>query len=247
VERWTIDSRHPPSPGDGPFYGADLGLFMHATLSVSVLPKTTKQFDQAAKQNPALTDELARLCRSFKAAHLSALADALHESVKNSLNRGPRKKEISGTVVTNIDAMLYAGKEPAKVARAVAPDIASVSEPGQLKRAHREVRRRVGHKPTLQVSYEVALGLWAGKEAARQLEEEISGGIMTEAEAEKQLPGRISEIKSRALSQSGDNLGVGLQEGTDQMSSPPDIELLVVVAALNFLSELLRTFRKRRK
>jgi hypothetical protein len=203
VERWTINSRRPPSPGDGPFYGVALGLFMHATGWVGVLPKTTKQFDQAAKQNLALTDELARLCRSFKAADLSALADALHESVKNSLNRGPRKKEISGTVVANIDAMLYAGKEPAEVAKAVAPDIASLSVPGRLKRAHREVRRRVGRKPSLHVSYEIALGQWAVAEAARQLEEEISGGIMTEAEAEKQLPGRISEIKSRALSQSG--------------------------------------------
>ena len=203
MERWTINSRRPPSPGDGPFYGADLGLFMHATLSVSVLPKTTKQFDQAAKQNPALTDELARLCRSFKAEHLSALADALHESVKNSLNRGPRKKEIRGTVVTKIKAMLYAGKERHEVAKAVAPDIASSSVAGRLKRAHREVSRWVGHKPSLQVSYEIAFGQWAAAEAARQLEEEISGSIMTEAEAEKQLPGRISEIKSRAFSQSG--------------------------------------------
>ncbi len=31
------------------------------------------------------------------------------------------------------------------------------------------------------------------------------------------------------------------------MSPSPDIELLVVVAALNFLTELLRTFRKHRK
>jgi hypothetical protein len=203
VERWTIDSGRPPSPGDGPFYGADLGLFSHANFSVGVLPKTTKHFDQAAKQNPALTDELARLCRSFKAADLSALADALHESVKNSLNRGPRKKEISGTVVTKIKAMLYAGKEPHEVARAVAPDIASLSGPGRLKRAHREVRQRTRHKPSLEVSYEMAFGMWAVKEAAQQLEEEISGGTMTEAEAEKQLPGRISEIKSRALSQIG--------------------------------------------
>lgn len=71
-----------------------------------------------------------------------------------------------------------------------------------MKRAHREVNQWVGHKPSLQVSYEIALGQWAVVEAARQLEEEISGGRMTEAEAEKQLPGRISEIKSRALSQS---------------------------------------------
>lgn len=177
---------------------------MHGTGSVGVLPKTTKQFDQAAKQKPALTDELARLCQSFEAAHLSALADALHELVKNSLNRGPRKKEISSAVVTKIKAMLYAGKEPHEVAKAVAPDIASSSVPGRLKRAHREVSRWVGHKPNLNVSYEIALGTWAVAEAARQLEEEIiSGGIMTEAEAEKQLPGRISEIKSRALSQSG--------------------------------------------
>jgi hypothetical protein len=202
VERWTINNRRPPSPGDGPFYGADLGLFMHGTGWISVLPKTTKQFDQAAKQNPALIDELKRLCQSFKAEHLSALADAIHESVKNSLNRGPRKKEISSAALAKIKAMLYAGKEPGEVAKAVAPEIASSSEAGRLKRAHREVNQWVGHKPSLQVSYEIALGQWAVVEAARQLEEEISGGRMTEAEAEKQLPGRISEIKSRALSQS---------------------------------------------
>ncbi len=75
MEKWTMSSRRPPSLEDGPFFGADLGLFMHGRAWVGVLPKRTKQFDQVAKQKPALNDELTRLALiGFQGGEVGTLA-----------------------------------------------------------------------------------------------------------------------------------------------------------------------------
>jgi hypothetical protein len=198
MAKWTIDSDRPPAPDDGPFYGADLNLYMHADAWVSVAPKTTKQFDQAALKNPTLKEELKRLCQSFPPEHLSALADALRPSAKGAIKRGPREKALESAVVTTIKAMLQAGKKPGEIAKAIAPQIPSLSPEGQLKRARREVKRWSGYKPGFQVSHQIALQRWAVHQAAGQLEEEVTRGTLTEAEAMDQLLGRVSAIMSRA-------------------------------------------------
>jgi hypothetical protein len=171
---------------------------MHAVAWVSKAPKTTKQFDQAALRNPALKEELERLCQSFPAEHLSALADALRVSAKGAIKRGPREKPLDSAVVTTIKAMLHAGKKPGEIAKSIAPQIPSLSPDGQLKRAQREVKRWSGYKPGFQVSHLVALRGWAAHQAARQLEEEVTKGTLTEAEAMDQFWGQVSVFMSRA-------------------------------------------------
>lgn len=197
MEKWTIASRRPPTPSDGPFFGADLNLFMHGTGWAGVQPKTTKSFDQAAKQNAVLEDELNRLCQTFPAQDLSALAEALQASAKGTLKRGARERSLDSGIIVRIKGMLHAGKKPGDVARAIAPEIPSLSPEGQLKRARREVSKWVGQKPGFQVSYDIALGQWAAYEAERQLQQQVEAGTITEAEAVERIPGQISEIKSR--------------------------------------------------
>ena len=139
-----------------------------------------------------------RLCQLLEPKHLSALADALQASAKGALKRGPREKEIDAGVIVTIKQMLHAGNKPGEVARAIASQVPGVSPESQLKRARREVKQWVGHRSGTKVSYEHALTLWAGYEAKRQLEQEIADGALSEADAVEQMPGRISEIKSRA-------------------------------------------------
>ena len=199
MEVWTPASRRPPRPEDGPFHGADFGSFVHGTAWVGVLPKSTKQFDEVAKRTPALKDELARLCQTFRPEHLSALADALRASARGAIKRGPREKEIPADIILEIKALLYQGVDPSEIARRVVPRIPSTSAAAGLKRAQREVKQWIGHKPGFRISHELALKWWACSEAKRQLTEEIDNGALSEAEAIERLEGRISEIMSRAF------------------------------------------------
>jgi len=198
MEKWTIHSDRPPSPDDAPFYGADLNLFIQARGWVGVEPKTTKQFDQVVKQHPALSEELSRLCRSYSPQHLSALADALRATAKGAVRRGPREKELDGTIITTMKAMLHAGKRPGEIAKIVAPQMPGPSAEAQMKRARRELKRLSAQKSSFQVSHLFALQQWAAVQAMRQLQQDISAGALTEAEAIEQLQGRISIIMSRA-------------------------------------------------
>lgn len=200
---WSIGSRRPPRPEDGPFYLADLGLIVHGEVEIKTAPRKTKSFEKALKKHPSLGDELNRLCTTFTPECLSALSDALQTSVKGSVKRGPRKNGLSADLVMTIKSMLFAGKEPAVVARAISSKVPGTSPESRLKRAHREVRQWVGKRSTAQASIGVALAIWACAEAARQLDEEVNAGILDDARAQGMLEGRISEIKSRAILETG--------------------------------------------
>ncbi len=79
-EMWTIDSLRPPTPADGPFDALRTKMVVAADVQVQPVPLPSPAWDRAMRRFPGLPleAELSRLCRTYNAEVLSALASGLN-------------------------------------------------------------------------------------------------------------------------------------------------------------------------
>ncbi len=173
-----------------------------------LFPVPTQQFESAVKKYPELPlrDELEQLCRNLPAEALSALGDALRQTVASQVKRGPPRIHGLSSPPAHIRAAVQArrrqGFSDVQIARDIEhlfPRVRAQSDSSRRTWARREVRKvPASSSKGVKVNLAVAIVSWATLRAERQLNVAVHRGLLTFEEAEQLRESRISRIKSRA-------------------------------------------------
>lgn len=173
---------------------------------VRVCAASTKHFDAIVRKNPILPlrNELDRLCHTLPPEALSALGDALRETVKSFVKPGVNMLEGLGGPSAHIRIAVQTRRNRGVSDAQIVREIEHLLPLGQSPSSQRKRAERVVGKIPRSTSSGPKYGLivvqsfWAIERADRQLKAALKRGLLTEEEVEQRREERKSRFMSRA-------------------------------------------------
>ena len=176
---------------------------------VRVCAAPTKHFDTAVRKNPILPlrNELDRLCHTLPPEAVSALGDALRETVRAFVKRGIDTLEGLGGPSAHIRVAVQTRRNRGVSDAQIVREIEHLLPLGQSASSRRKRAERVVDGIPRSISSGPRFGIvviqafWAIARADRQLEAALKRGRLTEEEVEQRREERKSRFMSRAMGQ----------------------------------------------